>query len=68
MCVTLHFEKARLDELHRIISQYPLGALVAKGPNGVDANHVPFELDGASGERGVQRAHVARANPVWMEM
>jgi len=66
-----HFEEARLDELHRIIGQYPLEALVIKGPNGVDANHVPFELDGAAGERGVLRAHVARANPanpVWTEM
>jgi transcriptional regulator len=68
MYVPAHFEETRFDALHRIIGQYPLGALVIKGPNGLDANHVPFELDGASAERGVLRAHVARANPVWTEV
>jgi transcriptional regulator len=68
MYVPSHFQETRLDELHRIIGQHPLGALVIKGPNGLDANHVPFELDGASGERGVLRAHVARANPVGTEV
>ena len=29
---------------------------------GLDANHLPFELDA---ERGVLTAHVGRANPVW---
>jgi transcriptional regulator len=41
---------------------------VIKGPNGLDANHVLFELGGASAERGVLRAHVARANRVWIEV
>jgi transcriptional regulator len=68
MYIPPHFEEARLDELHRIIGEYPLGALVIKGPNGLDANQLPFKLDGASGERGVLRAHVARANPVWTEV
>jgi len=68
MYVPAHFEETRIDELHRIIGQYPLGALVINGPNGLDANHVPFELDATSAERGVLRAHVARANPVWTEV
>jgi transcriptional regulator len=68
MYIPPHFEETRLDELHRIIGEYPLGALVIKGPNGLDANQLPFKLDGASGERGVLRAHVARANPVWTEV
>ncbi len=40
---------------------------MVNGPNGLDANHIPFEFDGAAGERGILRAHVARANPVWRE-
>ena len=68
MYVPPHFEEVRFDELQRIIGQHPLGALVINGPNGLDANHVPFELDAAPGERGVLRAHVARANPVWTEV
>jgi transcriptional regulator len=62
-----HFEEHRTGELHRIIAAYPLGALVVDGPNGLDANHVPFELDAAAGTHGVLRAHVARANPLWKE-
>ena len=33
-------------------------------PEGLDANHIPFELDP---DRGVLTAHVARANPVWQQ-
>lgn len=63
-----HFDETRTDELHRIIEQYSLGALVVNGPHGLDANHVPFELDAKAGEHGVLLAHVARANPVWTEV
>jgi transcriptional regulator len=62
-----HFEEPRSEELQRLISAYPLGALVVKGPNGLDANHVPFLLDADDGEHGTLLAHVARANPVWQE-
>jgi len=68
MYVPPHFEEARGDELHRIIGQYPLGALVINGPNGLDVSHVPIELDAASGQLGILRAHVARANPLWTEV
>jgi len=62
-----HFRETRLDELHRLIGEYPLGVLVHNGPAGLDANHLPFELDPEDGEHGSLRAHVARANPVWRE-
>jgi transcriptional regulator len=65
MYVPQHFEETRVDELHRIITEYPLGALVINGPNGLDANHLPFYLDPRAGEQGHLLAHVARANPVW---
>lgn len=61
-----HFEEARDEELLRTIAAYPLGALVVDGPNGLDANHVPFLIDEASGGRKLL-AHVARANPLWRE-
>ena len=51
---------------------HPLGALVTHGADGLDANHLPFELvapdaskDGAAPALGTLRAHVARANPLW---
>ena len=63
-----HFEETRVDELHRLIAEYPLGALVVNGPSGLDANHLPFELHPDAGEQGHLTAHVARDNPVWKEV
>ena len=68
MYVPPHFAEVRPDALHGLIAAYPFAALVVRGPNGLDANHLPFELDPKVGERGLLRAHVARANPVWKEV
>jgi transcriptional regulator len=65
MYIPPHFAISSPDQLHRIIREHPLGALVTMGPDGLDANHIPFEFDEAQGERGCLTAHVARANPVW---
>ena len=62
-----HFEETRTEELHRVISDFPLGVLILNGPHGLDANHLPFELHPNAGERGQLLAHVARANPLWQE-
>lgn len=64
MYVPEHFSIKDTDALHRIIHAHPLGVLVTLGPDGLDANHIPFELDA---ERGLLTAHVARANPVWQQ-
>ena len=53
-----------LEVIHQIIQTNPLGVLVTMTPEGLDANHIPFELDAG---RGVLTAHVARANPVWQQ-
>ena len=66
MYVPKQFEQADQDELLRIIAAYPFGALVVNGPNGLDANHVPFLVDG-SGVGKKLLAHVARANPLWQQ-
>jgi transcriptional regulator len=68
MYVPQHFEETRVEELHRVITQYPLGTLVVNGPGGLDANHLPFELHANPGEQGTLLGHVARANPVWKEV
>ncbi len=67
MYVPPHFDETRLDEIHRLVGRYPLGILVFNGPGGLDANHLPFELDIGEGHPGFLRAHVARANPLWTE-
>jgi transcriptional regulator len=62
-----HFEETRVDTMHALIRAHPFGALVTQGPAGLDANHVPFEIDPDPVPLGTLRAHVARANPIWKE-
>ncbi len=66
MYIPKHFEEHRQEELHRIIREFPLGVLVVNGADGLDANHIPFELHEQDGKQ-VLLAHVARANSVWQE-
>jgi len=64
-----HFAETRLPEIHRLVHEHPLGMLVAATPGGgLDANHVPFELEPAQGPHGTLQAHVARANPLATEL
>lgn len=67
MYLPSHFEQTNVEELHRLIAEHPLGMLVLKSPQGLDANHLPFEVLADAGERGTLIAHVARANPLWKE-
>ena len=61
------FAETRLDVLHTLIQQHPLATLVTHGPDGLAADHIPFEIGAATAAApfGVLRAHVARANPLW---
>lgn len=59
-----HFAETRHTELHALIRACPLGTLVTTGADGIDANHIPFELLAEQGEHGVLQAHLARANPL----
>jgi len=59
------FKMDDLASLHEVMCRYPLATLVTKAGDGVTADHIPFLLDTASGDLGVLRAHVARANPLW---
>lgn len=68
MYVPTHFDEPRAEMLHDLIRQHPFGMLVTHGSNGLDANHLPFELDAKHGKEGVLNAHVARANPVWQDV
>jgi len=68
MYVPQHFEETRVEELHRIINDHPLGTFVINGPNGLDANHLPFLLDTARGEQSYLLAHVSRSNSVWADV
>jgi transcriptional regulator len=63
-----HFAESRTEVLHELIRRHPLGALIAATPDGVEASHVPFEIDAGSDAHGVLRCHLARANPLWKSL
>lgn len=65
MYIPASFRESRIDRLHDLIAQHPLGLLVTHGDDGLAASPVPFLLYADEGERGVLRAHMAKANPHW---
>src|SRR5574341_702304 len=67
MYVPAHFEETRSEILHQLIRDQSLAALVTLGPAGLNANHIPFELDPGPAPLGTLRGHVARGNPVWRD-
>jgi transcriptional regulator len=68
MYIPHHFNQSDTEVLQQLIVQHPFGALVTHGKNGLDANHVPFELVTDRGHLGTLQAHVARANSVWRDV
>jgi len=68
MYVPAHFEVPNVEDLHRLMREHPFAVLVTNGKNGLDANHIPFELELPPGKQGVLHGHVARNNPVWMDI
>ena len=60
-----HFKETRADVLHGLIRAYPLGMLISNGPEGPEANAIPFLLDATVSPNGRLRAHMAKANPQW---
>jgi transcriptional regulator len=67
MYLPKHFEETRVQVLHDLIGAHPLGALVAMTSAGLEANHIPFEVDPAPLPFGTLRGHIARANPLWRD-
>lgn len=67
MYLPSHFAETRTGVMQELILAHPLGTLVTVAPDGLNANHVPFEYDPYLPPFGTLRAHVARANPVWQE-
>jgi transcriptional regulator len=68
MYVPSHFAESRTEVLHELIRRHPLGALVAATTEGLEASHVPFEIDAAAAPLGILRCHLARANPLWRRL
>jgi len=68
MYVPEHFSEKRADVLHMLMRRHPFAMLCTFGKNGLDANHLPFELDTAAGGLGVLHGHIARQNPLSEEL
>src|SRR5262245_13073000 len=68
MYVPKHFEETRTDVLRDFIRAQPFGAVVVMTSKGLEAAHVPFELDAEPAPWGTLRCHVAKANPLWREL
>lgn len=68
MYVPAHFEEPNQDVLHGFIESHPLGILITHGASGLDANHIPFDLDRTKGKYGTLHCHVARNNSVWQDV
>ncbi|NCC34542.1 MAG: FMN-binding negative transcriptional regulator [Chloroflexia bacterium] len=62
------FQEDRLEVKHDLIHTYPLGLLITAGAAGLIANPIPFILYPDEGTYGTLRAHMARANPQWLEL
>lgn len=67
MYIPPHFEESRPEQLHALIAHHPLGILITRGTGGLNANHLPFELEVRPDASTLLHTHVARANPVWQE-
>jgi transcriptional regulator len=65
MYIPALFAETRVDVLHAFIRAHPLGTLIANGPDGPEATHLPFFLDAPA---GLLRCHMARANPLWRRL
>ncbi|GIX49306.1 MAG: hypothetical protein KatS3mg131_3517 [Candidatus Tectimicrobiota bacterium] len=59
------FAETRVEVLHALMRAHPLATLVVLTPEGLDAHHLPLELDPEPAPFGTLRGHVARANPLW---
>lgn len=65
MYLPAHFEARRVEVLHALVRDQPLGLLVTLSDAGLQANPIPFLLDADPNSPGTLRGHVARANPLW---
>jgi transcriptional regulator len=64
MFIPTEFEETNPAQMHRIVREFPLGTLVTQTQTGLDANHLPFDLELGQHPQGILRAHIARENPL----
>lgn len=65
MYLPKHFEQQDLESLTSLLKTYPLGTLVTQHEGVLEANHIPFLIEGPLAAGGKLIGHVAKGNPVW---
>jgi len=63
-----HFSETRLEALHELVLRHPFAILCSYGTGGLDANHIPFELEASAGQWGRLHGHLAKQNPLVQEL
>ena len=61
-----HFKHDELLDLIDLMRKHALATVILTAPNGeLEVNHLPLEYDTESGELGILRGHIAKANPMF---
>lgn len=64
MYTPAHFQPTHPEDVADLIRTHPLGALVHVHADGLDANHLPWELETPANAPARLIGHIARANPL----
>ena len=68
MYIPKQFEELRVDMMHELIRAQPLASLVTLSSSGLNANHIPLHLSESPAPFGALHGHVARANPILIDL
>lgn len=62
------FKQDDIQVQAELIRQYPLGLLITHGPDGFEANPIPFLVDIDTAGQLTLRAHLSRGNAQWKSL
>ena len=62
-----HFKEKDLNEIKKIVDNYPLATLFTSGSRGFSANHIPFMVDFNDNGSQTILGHIARENELFIE-
>ena len=63
-----HFLEKDINEIKRIIKEFPLATLITSSANGLEANHLPFLVDFKNNALKNLLGHIAIGNPIYQNI
>lgn len=63
-----HFLEKDINEIKRIIKEFPLATLITSSANGLEANHLPFLVDFKNNALQNLLGHIAIGNPIYQNI